>query len=251
MIFSGEFPDAFEEGSGLTLFKIASEYVVMAMVTLAIFLIYRERALFGRTTYRLLVAANLLTLAAGMMFTLYTDVYGILNVMGHVTILTSFILIFFAIVRTGIVHPHELIFRSLKRSEESLRVEKDFAEAIVQNAQAIIMVVNKEGGTVLVNLFLEQVSGHRGANLVGRNWIDTLIPSEDQKRGAAVLGAVLTDQGTGNFVSNMLTKDGSKREIDWRLKWLDGGQGRPNGVLFIGHDMIDKRMLEREVEHRV
>ena len=53
-------------------------------------------------------------------FTLYADVYGIINMVGHLLNVVSFYFFYSALVETGLTQPYELLFRNLKQSETTL-----------------------------------------------------------------------------------------------------------------------------------
>ena len=61
-----------------------------------------------------------LAISTEMAFTLYTDVYGIANMVGHLLNVVSFYLIYRALIETGLTKPYELLFRNLKQSETTL-----------------------------------------------------------------------------------------------------------------------------------
>src|SRR5512134_3853838 len=67
-VFSGRFPACFIEGSGLTAFKIASEYVIASFFLASLVLLYRQRALFDRAVFRLLIAAALTAAVSELCF---------------------------------------------------------------------------------------------------------------------------------------------------------------------------------------
>lgn len=123
-IFSGRyFPDCFREGVGLTPFKIASEYVIVLVIGGALGLLWRHRGRFDPAVFAALVLALATKIGAELSFTLYRDVYGFSNLLGHLFKLLSTVLIYQALVETGITRPFDLLFRSLKRSEGALKAE--------------------------------------------------------------------------------------------------------------------------------
>jgi PAS domain S-box-containing protein len=249
-IFIGAFPDAFIDGYGLTPFKIASEYVISALLVMGIVLLYRKREVFLPSIYNLLVASIILTIAGELMFTLYTDVYGLLNLTGHLAILASSLLIYMAVVQTGVVQPYDVIFRSLKRSEESLRSERDFAEAIITKAQAIVLVTDIEGRVLRVNPFIEEVSGWTPSDLVAKDWVEALVPEEDAAMGKSVVPDLLGRSGRMAFSGRIQTKSGGVREVEWRLKKLESSNPRQDSILFVGHDVTEEKRLGRELSIR-
>jgi signal transduction histidine kinase/PAS domain-containing protein len=120
IFYWGNFPTAFIDGVGLTPFKIASEYVISLILLCAIWLLYTKRSAFSGSVVRLMVAAMAVSIAAEMAFTLYTDVYGIANVIGHLLTVVSFYLIYKALIETGLTKPYDLLFRDLKQNEIAL-----------------------------------------------------------------------------------------------------------------------------------
>jgi signal transduction histidine kinase/PAS domain-containing protein len=115
------FPIAYDNNlQSLTAFKIGSEYAISIIILAAIGLLIKKRKEFSTNIYKLLLAAMTLAIATEMAFTLYTDVYGIANVVGHLLNVVSFYLIYRALVETGLTKPYELLFRNLKQSETTL-----------------------------------------------------------------------------------------------------------------------------------
>ena len=115
------FPDCFIEGQGLTAFKIGSEYAIVAVLAASAVILLREQRQLDPIVLRQLAAAIFLTISAGLAFTLYADVYGLMNVAGHLLRFIAFCLIYRAIIVTGVERPWELLFRDLAQSEEALR----------------------------------------------------------------------------------------------------------------------------------
>jgi len=114
------FPAAYVEGSGLTAFKKASEYVTCALLLAAVALLAWKRAELEPAVWRLLTAYLLLTVASELAFTHYVSVYGRMNLVGHLVRLVAFWALYRAIIVTGLVKPYAVVLRSLKRSEQQL-----------------------------------------------------------------------------------------------------------------------------------
>ncbi len=120
IFYWGNFPTAFIQGVGLTPFKVASEYVISLIFLCAIWLLYNKRGAFGGSVVKLMVTAMAVAIAAEMAFTLYTDVFGIANVIGHLLTVVSFYLIYKALIETGLTKPYDLLFHNLKQNEITL-----------------------------------------------------------------------------------------------------------------------------------
>ena len=115
------FPIAYDNNTlSLTFFKISSEYTISIIILAAMGILIKKRKEFSSNIYKLLLTAMALAVATEMSFTLYTDVYGIANVVGHLLNVVSFYFIYRALIETGLTKPYELLFRNLKQSETTL-----------------------------------------------------------------------------------------------------------------------------------
>lgn len=130
-VFTGRFPVCHVEGAGLTTFKVASEYVVSLMLLAGAAWLLRERVHFDRPVLRYLLASIALTVGASLAFTLYVDVYGAANVVGHLLRFLAFCLLYRAIIVTGVVKPYDLLFRELASSEAALRAANEKLEETI------------------------------------------------------------------------------------------------------------------------
>lgn len=115
------FPTCYVPGRGLTHFKEVSEYVISAALIAGEALLWLKREFFERGVLWMLEASLILNVAAEVAFTLYTQPYAAANFVGHVLKVFSFYLIYKAIIVTGLERPVDLLFRSLKTSEERLK----------------------------------------------------------------------------------------------------------------------------------
>ena len=114
------FPVTIVEGVGLTPFKIFSDYIICLISLGAIGLLLSNRRSFDSSVLRILVSSIILFIATGLTFTLYTDPFGITNLVGHLFQIASFYLIYRALIETSLTKPQEILFRKLKQHEEKL-----------------------------------------------------------------------------------------------------------------------------------
>ncbi len=114
------FPNCFVEGYGLTVFKIISEYIISIILLTAIFLMFRKRTEFDKTVFKLMTVSIVITIFSELSFTMYKDVYGIMNQVGHYFKIISFYLIYKAIIENGLKRPYSVLFRKLKKNEQEL-----------------------------------------------------------------------------------------------------------------------------------
>ena len=156
-IFTGLFPTCFIVGSGITPFKIISEYVINSILLASILLLYKFRKEFNRKIFFLLVVSISFTIISELAFTFYISVFDFSNLIGHILKIVAFFFIYKAIIVIGIMNPFGLILRKLKLSDESLRqkaadLEHTYSEFNqIFNASLPLRVVSKDCEIIRVN----------------------------------------------------------------------------------------------------
>lgn len=155
LIFLGFFPVAYVEPTGLTQFKVSSEYAIIALAALGGALLYLKRSSFDRRIHPLLMMAVLMFILAELMFTIYISVYSAINMLGHLFMLAEFFLVFMAIVHTGIAEPTRLLYRELAEREELFR-------GLVENARDILFQYEllPELKLTYISPVVEEITGH-------------------------------------------------------------------------------------------
>ncbi|MRR16456.1 MAG: PAS domain S-box protein [Deltaproteobacteria bacterium] len=114
------FPVCIIEGVGLTPFKVVSDYVICLILLGSIGTLLAHREAFDSRVLWLIVFSLILSVATGLAFSLYTDPFGISNMIGHVFQIGSFYLIYLAFIETSLTKPQKILYRKLKQNEEKL-----------------------------------------------------------------------------------------------------------------------------------
>jgi len=126
------FPTAYVEGSGLTNFKIISEYIISFLFIGAVYQMYQYKNFFDKKFFRLIVWSISILIVAELMFTLYISVFGFANILGHYLKIVSYYLLYKAIIEQGLINPYRVLFRNLKKSEVEL--QKYSQQLVLSNA---------------------------------------------------------------------------------------------------------------------
>lgn len=116
------FPDCFLVGKGLTSFKVWSEYLISGLLVAAGVIFWHRRKKFAPDIVPTLVGSLALTVCSEMSFTLYTDVYGFFNYLGHIFKFLSLIMIYQALVKGCLRHPYQNLFTDLVRAKDQAEV---------------------------------------------------------------------------------------------------------------------------------
>lgn len=119
------FPAAFIEGQGQTTFKIICEYMIVLILFLCIRQIGVYRYYFEKNVVKWMQISLYLTIISELLFTLYTDNYGITNILGHYFKVFSFYFIYKTIIQKSIREPYNLIFKELNETRHQLAEQNE------------------------------------------------------------------------------------------------------------------------------
>jgi signal transduction histidine kinase len=120
LVFAGLFPDCYVEGQGLTPFKVAAEIASLAVMGLTAGFIHRDAYPRDGRVRRLILAMLWLNVGAGLAFTIYVDVYGLLNMAGHVMVVLGNLALYAAVVWEGLSKPQATLYARLNQAKDRM-----------------------------------------------------------------------------------------------------------------------------------
>jgi PAS domain S-box-containing protein len=259
LIAGGLFPACYVEGTGLTAFKVNSEYAIVLLLLGSAAALWKKRGDFEGGVFRLLFSSTLLTVASELAFTRYTDVYGWANMVGHLFRFVAFCLLYRAIIFTGLVRPNLLLFRSLSRSEADLRKSESRLRALGDNLPeaAIFQCRQEADGRAHVDFVSAGIEGLTG------------MPAADLMADAAAMKPDTEPEDFGRLAAAMARSRETLRpfEVEIRHRHRVSGETRwtllrsiparsPNGSTVwdgIGLDITGRKQADealRESEER-
>ncbi|WP_258360515.1 sensor domain-containing diguanylate cyclase [Moorella sulfitireducens] len=115
------FPTCYIEGSGLTPFKIITEYAIICILLLTLYILKKHEPALPGVMVNYLSYSILTTIASEFCFTLYVNVYDLANFTGHLLKVASYYLLFTGIVEKCIREPLANLYRRLQA--DNLRLQ--------------------------------------------------------------------------------------------------------------------------------
>lgn len=114
------FPNCFIEGYGLTPFKMISEYIIIVVLGVCLFISYDEYNInfLSNKYYSYFI---IFSIGSELAFTIYRDVYGVINGTGHVLKFISFYILYSALIKDAIGgHAYDISYngKRVKETEE-------------------------------------------------------------------------------------------------------------------------------------
>ena len=128
---------------------------------------------------------------------------------------------------------------------EALRQERDFAESLIETAQAIVVVLDPAGRIVRTNPYWEELTGYPQDEIRGKDWYTSFVPERDRPRRREIFAQTMAGTKSSRFVGPIVAKSGRERTIEWSSKALKDTTGRTLGVLSIGHDITELRAAQQ------
>lgn len=141
---------------------------------------------------------------------------------------------------TGIIHD----ITDLKAAEEEVRLERDFANSLIQTAHAMILVLNTDGTIARFNPYMEELTGYALSEVKGQDWFETFIRESDRDELRKLLAAAAQGKVVHNNINPIVIKGGRERVIAWSARRLQDRSGHITGVLAIGTDVTQLKEAE-------
>ncbi len=248
------FPRCYVEGTGLTRFKIVSEYVICLILIAAMAMLLKHRGQFDRDVLHLLVWSIVLTIGAELSFTLYVSVYSASILVGHFFKIISFYLIYKAIIETGLRKPYELVFRELKKKQESLE-EQRAALRVSQEQYRIVADFNYDweywidvqGLPVYMSPSCERITGYSPADFIENLGLllDIAHPDDREQVARHLSQACRSDEPEVHFLDfRIVDRQGRIHWIDHVCQAVAGQNGEPLGRRVSNKDITDRKSVE-------
>jgi PAS domain S-box-containing protein len=153
------FPDCFIEGSGLTPFKIESEYAISLILAGSLVLLFRRKQELDPAVQRLMAVAILAAIISELAFTFYVSVYDLSNLIGHIFKILSFYFVYLALVRTSLTRPYQTLFRELTGVRRALQHKVTELDTILEATADGILAVDESGKVLHANERFRQLWG--------------------------------------------------------------------------------------------
>ncbi len=243
----GGFPECYREGSGLTPFKVASEYVISGILLGAAILLTRARDAFEPGIYYLVTGSILMRIAQEMSFTLYGDVYGFFNALGHFLKVLSFWLLYLALIHAGLRRPYEVLFRSVRESERALRSSEEQFRNLAEESFVGVLVI-QDNRIRYVNRRLVEMFGYPLDEVVNRmSPADIIVPEDLPLLEENLRRRMAGDRSVTHTPYRAVRKDGAVLNVEVHSAMIPY-QGRP-AIMGTVIDVTNHVQVQEAVRH--
>jgi PAS domain S-box-containing protein len=149
--------------------------------------------------------------------------------------------------RPWFIHGVAFDVSELKRAEEALQEERNFAAALLDTVGALVMVLDRKGRIVRANRAWERITGYSFSEVRGRPVWDLFTEREEGAHFEAILKQLDDGPLLDSFAGAWTMRDGLERQISWSITVLASRDGKAEYVIAAGIDVSESKRLEKAI----
>jgi PAS domain S-box-containing protein len=207
-IFRDLLPDFYVAESGMTLFQQISRGISCVIFLAAAGVLIIKRKELDAQVFGLFLASLIASSLSELASAVSVDFFGFLKVIAHLAQIISLYFIYKAFIKLGLTKPYNLLFRSMKQSEEMLREREEKLSNIIRNATEIIYTLSPQGIYTFVSPAWTIKLGHDVAEVEGQSFTSFILPED-----------VPVFRG---FFEKVMTAREPQRRIEYRVRHKNG-----------------------------
>jgi diguanylate cyclase (GGDEF)-like protein/PAS domain S-box-containing protein len=240
LCFAELFPMCFVEGEGLTIFKKVSEYIIVLIYAACLIAIYNKKNVLDKQTYITMRIFLGLLIFGELMFTLYIDVYGIQNFLGHYFRLLAFLIIYTFIVKESIQRPFNSIFSELRDLSRQL-------ELIIDNIPGLIFYKDMNNKFIKVNKYMADAKKISKSEMEGKS-LEDIYPREDAIKYFEDDLTVIKSGEPKLNIEEKWENDGEVKWINTSKIPLKNNEDEIIGILGLSFDITERKQEEQRIK---
>ncbi|MDD3506656.1 MAG: PAS domain S-box protein, partial [Sulfurimonas sp.] len=127
--------------------------------------------------------------------------------------------------------------------------EKDFADNVIESANAIVAVIDKDGVMTRVNKYTENFTGYSTNEISSEPYFwARFIPKASRDEVIAVFEESKTGKIKNRHENKWISKSGLETTFDWSNTLILNNKGEMDYLVTIGYDIEDKKRYIEEVQ---
>ena len=132
-------------------------------------------------------------------------------------------------------------------AQAALRREDEFTNTVMDTAEALIVVYDREGNILRFNSACERATGYSFEELRGRPFWEFLVPPDEMDAVMTRFRLLQAGSFPNKGESHRITKSGERRLISWANTALLDDAGEVEFIIATGIDITDLRKVEDEL----
>ena len=134
-----------------------------------------------------------------------------------------------------------------KRAEQALQKERDFIDAVLETAGALVVVLDWEGRILRFNRACEQMTSYSSEEVMGRHVWDLFIIPDEIAGVKAVFERLRGGEPRSDYENYWMGKGGFLRRISWSNTVIADSSGKVDYVVSSGLDITDFKSMQEQL----
>lgn len=125
-----------------------------------------------------------------------------------------------------------------------LASERNFISTVLDTANALVVVLDRDGKVVRFNRACELLTGYRQKEIQGQIPWEVLVPEEQRDTVQRTFNNILADGKCTHYELEWLTRGGEHRLIDWSNSTIKDRKGDIEYIIETGIDVTERKIAE-------
>ena len=134
-----------------------------------------------------------------------------------------------------------------KRADQTLQKERDFIDAVLETAGALVVVLDRDGRILRFNRACEQTTGYSSEEVVGRHAWDLFVIPDEVDAVKAMFERLRGGEPRNDYENYWKGKDGSLRRISWSNTVLTDPNDKVDYIVAAGLDITDLKHMQEQL----
>ena len=134
------------------------------------------------------------------------------------------------------------------KAEEPLRAQSRFTTAVLETVDALVVQLDAGGNLLDYNFACGRTTGFTVQEIRGKPFCNVFSVPEEADTIQSIFRRAVNSKTSCDFRSQLLTKDGSRRQIQWTLCTLLDSVGFVRALLLCGGDKTELGEVRAELE---
>ena len=133
----------------------------------------------------------------------------------------------------------------IAQASRSLQEERDFNNSVLNTADALVIVLDRQGRIVRFNRACERMSGYPAEHVLGRLVWEVIVPHEEIEGVKAVFQRLVSGEPPVHYENHVHGSDGRRRLVAWSNTVLTNENGEVRNIIATGIDITRQRAMVR------
>ncbi|YAG16270.1 histidine kinase [Nostoc sp. DSM 114161] len=153
-----------------------------------------------------------------------------------------------AIQQAGLYNYARVKLAERQKIESELRLERNFVSAVLNVADALVVVLDCQGRIVRFNHTCEQTTGYSFDEVKGKFIWDVLLLPEKSECIKALFENFAYKELPNRYETDLISKDSDRRIISWSNNVLLNNCDRVEYIVCTGTDITESRKVQQELQ---